>query len=77
MREVMVLIAGQRQRHSPSIGIRVVGIEVRDVFARRSFTFLSPGATLQDGHVQLSIELKTKLHTSYPAGKGFLYFSAF
>jgi hypothetical protein len=31
---VMVLIAGQRQRHSPSIEIRVVGIEVRDVFAR-------------------------------------------
>jgi hypothetical protein len=25
--EAMVLIAGQRQRHSPSIGIRVTGIE--------------------------------------------------
>jgi hypothetical protein len=32
--EVIVLIAGQRQRHSPSIGIRVVGIEMSDVFAR-------------------------------------------
>jgi hypothetical protein len=36
-----------------------------------------PWRNLAGGHVRLSTELKTELHTSYLAGKEFLYFLGF
>ena len=71
--KAIALIAGQRQRHSPSIGIRVTDIEILDGFREVKPRLLSCSNSLATSRaINTSVETRNNKILIYRRGRRFI-----